>query len=329
MSHDGDSSDSDGFDEKEQEERRQIRMKQKAACEHLIAHKQDLRNVNSNAFPEAMDVFRGSTQGAQKTRELQFESMMLKELGAGAAGQWNGLCDKSARFNWVDFVDSVKAKFTVAGEPFVNWEKAGGEARMLFNTVPSFSTMVGPIHKEEKFRKMAVRRARGDNSEVVTTTGQVIENHEEDGNDEATNARVDKLLGYLTSIDGQFDLLRTLVDPSNPVQSVENFFDFAYLHKVIYVKCLSAMRCHQQLWTMFEDKCQRSILVLDSVFLLVILSPTRDLAKITFISTMSPFHTLCVLHMLLYTHFTTPYCLFLPFRRASACDTRWTRRPGC
>jgi hypothetical protein len=241
MSQDGNSSDSDAYNEKEHEQRRLIRMRQKAACEHLIAHKQDLRNVNSGAFSEAMDVFRESTHDAQQTRELQYESVMLKELSAGAAGQWNGLCDKSARFNWMDFVDSMKARFTIAGEPCINWEKAGGEARMLFNTVPCFNTMVGPIHKEEKFRKMAVRRVRGDNSEVVTTTGLVIENNEEDGNDEATNARVDKLLSYLSTFqDAQFDLLRTLVDPSNPVQSVENFFDFSYLHKVNPAVCCAA-----------------------------------------------------------------------------------------
>ncbi len=90
-----------------------------------------------------------------------------------------------------------------------------------------------PIHKEERVRNIAVRRQRENLTGVINATSEKIVNNEEDGNDEATNARVATLLKHLEAYDGQeFDLLKTLVDPINPVQSVENFFDYSYLHKV-------------------------------------------------------------------------------------------------
>eukprot|EP01032_Pedospumella_encystans_P009502 gene9502-11178_t len=87
--------------------------------------------------------------------------------------------------------------------------------------------MVGPIHKEERVRKIVVRRQRENLAGVVNATSENVENDENDGNDEATN-----LLKHLESYEKEeFDLLKTLVDPINPVQSVENFFDYSYLHK--------------------------------------------------------------------------------------------------
>eukprot|EP01032_Pedospumella_encystans_P009503 gene9503-11179_t len=82
-----------------------------------------------------------------------------------------------------------------------------------------------------------IRRHRENLTGVVNATSEKVENNEEDGNDEATNARVATLLKHLEAYEGQeFDLLKTLVDPINPVQSVENFFDYSYLHKEKKVK---------------------------------------------------------------------------------------------
>lgn len=66
------------------------------------------------------------------------------------------------------------------------------------------------------------------------------DNTDEDGNAEATNERINHLVDYLeatttslkaSSKSARLDLLSTIVDPQDCVQTVENFFDFAFLVK--------------------------------------------------------------------------------------------------
>ena len=217
----------------EETERRQMRKRYKETIEDIQDNKKQMRDPNSNVFNTFYEKFREVSANAEKTRELQYDSTIVKELSLAVKAQAAALCDMSTRFSWQDLMNNIKNKFSNSDHT-LNWEKLGMESRMIFNTVPSFDTMVGPIHKQEKFRKVSVRRQR-DNSNITAVTGQIIENHEEDENDEATNARVKKLMDHLESFEGgQYDLLRTLIDPSNPVQSVENFFDYSYLHKVCF-----------------------------------------------------------------------------------------------
>lgn len=218
----------------EQEQRRKIRRDLRDAQEDMQEHKRQLADLHSNKIDVVMKNLQDVSENASKTRELQLHASCLKDVTAALRAQATSLCDMSGRFNWQDLSDKAKNRFqNPPGAVGFNWEKFGCEARMIFNSASSFNTMAGPIYKEEKIRKISVRRQKEDNSGVENTTGQVIENHEDDGNDEATNARVANLLHYLESLDGApFDLLRTLVDPCDPVQSVENFFDFSYLHKV-------------------------------------------------------------------------------------------------
>jgi hypothetical protein len=230
--------DIDQFDEAEDDIRRAKRKELKDQLDVISAQKSELRTVGSECLTEHLKLFGEVIDGVERPRELYLGSVAVSSFSAATLGQWNSLGDKSTRFNWQDLANTVKTKFANGGAAGVNWEKLGGESRMLFNCVASFNTMVGPIHKEEKLRKLAVRRQREDIAAVKVATGEVIENHEEDGNDEATNARVTRLYQHLDSYQGPFDLLKVLVDPVNPVQSVENFFDFAYLHKVSYEKLL-------------------------------------------------------------------------------------------
>lgn len=221
-------------DSSEQEERRVIRKNLRNAYEDMQEHKRQMADLHSTKIEESMRNLNAAGEHASKTRELQLHASCLKEVTAALKAQATSLCDMSGRFNWQDLSAKARGQFRNApGVDGFNWEKFGCEARVMFNCISSFNTMAGPIYKEERVRKLTVRRQREDNSSVENVTGQVIENHEEDGNDEATNARVANLLQYLESLQGeQFDLLKTLVDPSNPVQSVENFFDYSYLHKV-------------------------------------------------------------------------------------------------
>lgn len=220
----------------EKEAARNNRRRLKEVHEDMVDNKQQMKNVHSSKFHSMLKKYNdiGKTMLNANTRELISDAGCLTQLTGALKGQAQTLCDVSARFNWQDLSASISNRFANEGvDNGLNWDKLGCEARLVFNCAPSFTTMVGPIHKEERIRKIAVRRQRENTAGVVNATSEVIENNEEDGNDEATNARVGKMFEYLDSFGGgEFDLLRTLVDPENPVQSVENFFDYSYLHKV-------------------------------------------------------------------------------------------------
>lgn len=226
----------------DKETRRNNRKKFKEVCEDMTDNKQELKNARSGNFASLLKGYEYVMNGLvdPNTRELIAGASCLRQLTGAVKDQAQSLCDVSARFSWQDLTTSITNRFGNGGANVgLNWEKLGSEARFLFNSTPSFTTMVGPIHKEERVRKIAVRRQRENTAGVVNVTSENVENDENDGNDEATNARVANLLKHLESYrTEEFDLLKTLVDPMNPVQSVENFFDYSYLHKVI-------LSCHR------------------------------------------------------------------------------------
>ena len=240
--HKGGSDDERSENEDDLNERRLKRQKMKSLYEDATENPHDLANLRSDRFTKHLEAVEEDDGGVVRTRELQYGVSHLKVIAQALLDSAAKFCDLSGRFSYDDAANSIKHHFNNKTGPGLNWELFGERSRVLFRSVPTFSTMNGPIAKEERARRVAVRRNRDNNEGVVAQTGQVIENKEEDGTDEATSARVTKLLAHLESFQGQeFDLLRELIDPSNPVQSVENLFDFSYLHKVSLLACLLAL----------------------------------------------------------------------------------------
>jgi len=239
----------------EKETRRNYRKKFKEMGEDMADNKQEMKNVHSSKFANLLKRYEevGKALADPNTRELIAGASCLRQLTGAVKDQAQSLCDVSARFSWQDLSASISNRFRNGGaNGGLNWEKLGNEARYVFNATPSFTTMVGPIHKEERVRKIAVRRQRENLAGVMNATSENVENDENDGNDEATNARVANLLKHLESYEKEeFDLLKTLVDPINPVQSVENFFDYSYLHKVhFFLPLFCSVYC---CWQLFID----------------------------------------------------------------------------
>jgi hypothetical protein len=179
-----------------------------------------------------------------KVRDMQLEAPQLNTISSIIHSQAMVLSDISGRFNVFDLSTTIKNNYRTAEDNnnVFNWKRFGMEARMLFNCTPTMDTMVGPLRREVKLRKVSAKRENRFEEPSVAATSHAVtgkkgdnsENPDDPDNDEATNARVEKLYTFLHSVENQqHDLLRTLIDPANPVQSVENFFDYSYLHKVL------------------------------------------------------------------------------------------------
>eukprot|EP01032_Pedospumella_encystans_P009504 gene9504-11180_t len=222
------------------ETRRNNRMMLKEVSEDMKDSKQEMKNVHSTKFASLLKRYENVAKGLvdPNTNELMAGATCVRQLTDAVKGQAQTLSDVSARLSWQDLSTSVTTRFgNDEANSGLNWGKLGNEARQLFNSTSSFTTLVGPMNKEERQRNITVRRHRENTADVINATSENIENNESDGNDEATNARVAHLLKHIESHENQeFDLLKTLVDPVNPVQSLENFFDYSYLHKEKEVK---------------------------------------------------------------------------------------------
>jgi hypothetical protein len=203
-------------------------------------------------------------EGIEYVREMTLDATALKAFSKALRAQAFQLNDLSKQYNFETFVERLHNKFIPETNEFIDWVMLGHEVEKIFNCplVP-FTTMNGPFLKEEKVRKQIVRRKADDEMDkhrAPEKGKEIIQN--DDDQAEATNARVQHLLqevrnrskpksssraGSSSQLDyGEaepFDLLELLVDPVDPIQTVENFFDFSFLIKV---KSIQSLRTDRQ-----------------------------------------------------------------------------------
>eukprot|EP00595_Chromulina_sp_UTEXLB2642_P002183 CAMPEP_0196767474 /NCGR_PEP_ID=MMETSP1095-20130614/41544_1 /TAXON_ID=96789 ORGANISM="Chromulina nebulosa, Strain UTEXLB2642" /NCGR_SAMPLE_ID=MMETSP1095 /ASSEMBLY_ACC=CAM_ASM_000446 /LENGTH=117 /DNA_ID=CAMNT_0042135829 /DNA_START=1 /DNA_END=350 /DNA_ORIENTATION=+ len=106
--------------------------------------------------------------------------------------------------------------------------------------------MTGPLYRQPKARKAIERKQKDaeDLSKIKTTAATL--KYDENDEKEATTTRKLKLKQIVTNMtntfntqvesgerpkEGGIDLVRLLIDPHDPVQTIENVFDFSFLIK--------------------------------------------------------------------------------------------------
>mmetsp|Transcript_3084 Transcript_3084/g.4803 ORF Transcript_3084/g.4803 Transcript_3084/m.4803 type:complete len:560 (-) Transcript_3084:129-1808(-) len=205
-------------------------------------NEQKLNDIHCDKFDIVMSQIKMAGQSASRPRELQMQCGIQNRIVGHVKNQAFALGDVSNNFQW-SALSTRLGELYRRGDGGLDWTRLGQEARMVFTCVPSFNVILGPIYQDEKIRRTAQRRKREDLSGVEEQRGKVVTNNGEDDDeeakDEATNNRIDRMTEYFESLPKYvdslgraqgFDLLRVLVDPTNPVQTVENFFDYSHLH---------------------------------------------------------------------------------------------------
>jgi hypothetical protein len=221
--------------------RRKIREKQKSLYDDIHTAKVNLSSVESKSFQD----FRGKLNDifveVDHPREQQSDAVSFKVLSMSAKQQSSNMLDSSFQFNFQSLATKVSEKFSHKG--VFSWTNFGKSVQHLDQSrVPEFSCMLGPMNKGEKLRKQMTKKNKEDMNDIVTEIPEEIFQEDQDG-DEATNERLKVLYDlFATKITNTakggkeypvFDMLRLLVDPSDRVQTIENFFDFSFLIKVI------------------------------------------------------------------------------------------------
>jgi hypothetical protein len=188
-------------------------------------------------------IFNGITHGREEhidSRLLNAQSRVLRKMAAN-------LEDNSRRYHFNSFSAALTDKFKDRQSDLFDWTKLGMDCGALFMSAPAITIMLGPIGKPKKPRKIAERKGPKQRHEEVRPE-ELTQTAEDD--DEATNERIQTQRDHIqnlcypefkptkknelppaNTICNQFDLLYNLLDPADAVQTVENFFDFAFLIK--------------------------------------------------------------------------------------------------
>lgn len=181
----------------------------------------------------------------------------LSHLALAVKKQAHRLGDNSSSFNFATFVHHLKERYSVDStadgrqnyQPF-DWSKLGMDIGNVFILPPKLSTMMGTLDVEIKQKKKGERTKKSKEDlvaenleEIENKKNKSAENGEEDDEAEATNGRSAKLVRTIekkcssssssssSSVPTNTPMLDLLVDIDDPVQTVENFFDFSFLVK--------------------------------------------------------------------------------------------------
>lgn len=218
--------------------RKAIRAKQRNISNLAYHEKDKFADVRSSKLDEVRKTNNDLWAGGMvaHSRELQNDALILRDLAYGIKAQSAAMDDSFRSFDMADFARLLKQKYCAgddgdANRPF-SWSALGRAVGIIPTSVPTYNTMVGPLSKEIKVRRVGERKMR----EKITGAAEKPVDVEQEEEDEATNERLLHLQGLLvektkTASGEYFDLLNTLVDPNDRVQTIENFFDFCFVIK--------------------------------------------------------------------------------------------------
>lgn len=218
------------------EKRRKVRSGYKEVLKDIEATKEQLKDIHSRKYGVQLKKVNEWFEKSDHTRELSYDAMAMKEITSGLKGHAASLSNLAGTQDFAALANRISNMFKPENCNNMDWTAAGLHIGQLMNFCVSADTMLGPLSKEEKIRKAPVRKAKEQLDSVIQKPQEIsVEGADKDDD---TNERVTKLMDvtnqlHETSHGKGFDLLKLLVDPEDNVQSVENFFDFSFLVKVI------------------------------------------------------------------------------------------------
>lgn len=224
------------------EKRREKRTKYVSQLSDMQKSRQETSDLNSNKFDHHFNQYLEISKDTEFTRELQYDASCLTELSVAVRNQASSMNDFSIRCSLQTLSTDLKRRFRTSDEDRVfDWTRCGQFTRSMFSSIPAFATMLGPLHKEIKVRQVRQRQkgeaALTELEKENMKAKMVYQDDDDEKEQEATNERVQKLIQVVKDLskeNASFDVLQTLIDPMDPIQSIENMFDFSFLVKVSY-----------------------------------------------------------------------------------------------
>jgi hypothetical protein len=229
--------------------RRALRTLMREHHEYILDNRDALSKIGATEYKDARSKTNALFKQLEYNREQFIDAITLKEIARAADAQTVALDDMSRRYDFGGLCSSICTTYETSHQG-IDWSTLGKDVGNLFRGIPVQSFMLGPLSKYFKPRAATQRRHKIDKviDEIVRPDEFFQAQNKDNGNGngkgvnaEATNERIDHLLKHLMSdnettfakqyIRKRLNVLNTLVDPCDTVQTVENFFDFAFLIK--------------------------------------------------------------------------------------------------
>ena len=226
---------------KEKEERRILRGEIRKVQEEMLDNQEELSCVGGSKYDEMRRIVNNQFLKTSHSREQILDAENLKLLSLATKRQASKIDSTSNIYNFNTFADSIRNDFIDAETTYFSWTSLGRKCSPIFRSVPSFNTLYGPIGKGYTPKERKKTEKVVDDGSQLTQAESVEQNDETDKSNEATNERIKKLqrtiekaTGYDSKVASEMttqtvDLLQLLVDTRDKVQTIENFFDFAFL----------------------------------------------------------------------------------------------------
>jgi hypothetical protein len=210
--------------------------------------------IDADAVNECRRKMNAQFNTITHTREQLQDAEVLKTLSRKVYVNSNKLSQNQSKYEFDTFTQSLLSRFnepTSSGRssqtPQIFWEALGRNVMPLFLTAPSYQGFASNIEKEStKVEATRVMKAKEDLGPEMKPmlVHQSLEDSDSNELNEASSRRIQRLHETVQEAHA-FDLLSLLVDSKDAVQSVENFFDYAFLIKDKKVSVEPTEHCSQ------------------------------------------------------------------------------------
>ena len=234
------------------ESRRRLRTEIRYVHETMVDNLEELQQPESTLYDDKRAEVNAQFKRTTHSREQLLDAENLKILSFAAKQQASKINNSASTYNFNTFADAIRNDMLDPETFTFSWRKLGRLCGQVFRLLPPCIPLHGPIGKGYVVKERKRTEKPRDELVALSKPETVEQNDDdEDVSNEATNARITKLKKILIECTKQLatseeskstatvDLIELLVDTQDKVQTVENFFDFAFLLQ----KKISAQSC--------------------------------------------------------------------------------------
>ena len=207
-------------------------------------------STQSTALSQAIDKANGLYEISKTdSRAGALDANLLNVTSALGAEQASNL-DKATPEK---FIRKLLARFGYASGKHVKWQEVAQQVEDIYQHVPALTFLLGKFEPPEKKERQERKRKQSGPAEPQETADAVsVQQLQEVAEDKAQVARMKVLLQTITEHVGRAEaegrarkvnLFHLLLHPTSFSQTVENFFDLAFLIKDGFVRLMPESEC--------------------------------------------------------------------------------------
>ncbi|CAM9481640.1 unnamed protein product [Discosporangium mesarthrocarpum] len=228
----------EGMQKMTAEKRKKVREDQKSLRTEIIARREDVSNLSSEAFSEVTRKNRRIfKEGVFYTREAVTDIENVRLIASQASLQVKTVNQGAQIYDPSRFLTELRKSFLDPSTLEFNWGMLGTAVGVGFSRVPTGpGFMMGPIDKPAKAKVARQRREKANDRDVEAVVPEKVEAAGKGAKrkKDETELRISHMreLAFAKgSVGKKRDMFEMLINPKSFTQTVENIFDFSFFIK--------------------------------------------------------------------------------------------------